>query len=432
MSKQVGIDKSVFMKSATSIRWTHIATTLVISWIIGMIDKISVGVVMADKGFLNDTGLIGHPGRLGMLTTAMLIAYAVGMPVWGYIIEKIGARQSMIYGALIWAVSLTLFGMSSSFTSLLIWRIVLGFGEAVLFPACNTYVYNWFPIRERARASSIWYSGTMIGPALAGFTLAGIISSFSWRASFYTLAFMTIVVTIPMVIFLTRNRPKDYASVSPEELSYIEKGRQEKASQSGQASTIQQKLSYAFVKDYRFWMITFAFMFNNCFFWAWSTWLPTYLHQGRGLSFQAMGYITTLIYGCSLITIFGSAYLSDKLMRRAPFGAVGFIVGAILVFVAVNAENVSTTIVCLVGAMMFQQIGALMINPLLQHNVNNINISRATGLLNFVSQGVSTLSPFIVGVLIGGGGSYIVSFSIMAACLGLAAICTVVLVPQKY
>jgi ACS family glucarate transporter-like MFS transporter len=432
MNGQININGSVSIKPSTSIRWTHIASTLVIAWIIGMVDKISVGVVMADKGFLKDTGLLGQPGKLGMLTTAMLIAYAVGMPFWGFIIEKIGARKSLIIGMVIWAVSLTLFGMSSSFSSLLVWRILLGFGEAVLFPACNTYVFNWFPVRERARASSIWYSGTMIGPALAGFTLASVITSFGWRSSFYVLVVATVVITIPMALFLTRNKPSEHGSVSVEESAFIEAGRTLNPADVDKSAKTNEKLSYAFLKDFRFWMITLAFLFNNCFFWAWSTWLPTYLHQARELPLQTMGNITTLIYGCSLITIYGSAYLSDKLMRRAPFGAIGFLLGAVLVFSAVHAANLTTTIVCLVGGMMCQQVGALMINPLLQHNVNNINISRATGTLNFVSQGFSTLSPFIVGVLIGGSGSFILSFSIMASCLLLASICTAVLVKQKY
>jgi MFS transporter, ACS family, glucarate transporter len=432
MTNQVQISAEGVIRPATSVRWTHITTTLIVSWIIGMIDKISVGVVMADKGFLQDTGLLGQPGKLGLLTTAMLIAYAVGMPFWGQVVEKWGARKSIIIGMIIWAISIFMFGISSSFTSLLIWRVFLGFGEAVLYPACNTFVYHWFPNKERARASSIWYSGSMIGPTIAGFALAGIITSFGWRASFYSLAIATVVITIPMALFLSRNKPNEHPSVSPEELVFIEAGRKLEGD-SGQIANNQEKASYAFVRDYRFWMITLAFLFNNFFFWGWSTWLPSYLHQVREIPMQSMGNITSLIYGCTVITIYGSGYLSDKLMRRAPFGAAGFLLAAIFVFSAIYSGDLTTTIICLVGALMFQEVGMLMIQTLLQHNVNNINISRAAGMMNLVSQGLSTLSPFIVGLLIGGsGGSYVVSFSFMAICLAIAALFIAVLIPQKY
>lgn len=432
MNSQVEISSKGAFRSVTSVRWTHITATLVIAWIIGMIDKISVGIVMADKGFLQDTGLLGQPGRLGLLTTAMLITYAIGMPFWGFVIEKFGARKSLIIGMIIWAVSLLLFGSSNNFASLITWRILLGFGEAVLYPACNTFVYHWFPIKERARASSIWFSGTMIGSTLAGFTLVSIINTFGWRASFFALAIVTIVITIPMVIFLTRNKPSEHASVSKGEIMYIEAGRNP-SEVAAPTSNDKEKLSYAFIKDYRFWLITLAYLFNNVFFWAWSTWLPSYLHQIRGLPLQEMGNITSLIYGCSLITIYGGGYFSDKFMRRAPFGAIGFLVAGILVFLAINTKNLIVSITCLVGVMMFQEMAMMMIQVLLQRNVNNVNISRATGILNLVSQGLATLSPFIVGLLIGGsGGSYSASFSLMAGCLTVAAIFIAALIPQKY
>ncbi|MDP9888682.1 MFS transporter [Pseudarthrobacter enclensis] len=421
------------VKTSSSIRWTHITTTLVISWVIGMMDKISVGVVMADKGFLEDTALLGQPGRLGLLTTAMLVAYAAGMPAWGALVTKWGARTSLVVGMAIWALAIFMFGVSSSFESLLVWRVVLGFGEAVLYPVCNTFVYNWFPDKERARASSVWYSGTMIGPAIAGFALAGIITAFDWRASFYILTVATVLICIPMAFFLTRNKPAEHPSVSDEELAYIDFGRPAENTTSRTSQDTDDGPKYAFIKDYRFWMITLAFLFNNFFFWGWSTWLPSYLHQARGVPMQSMGNITSLIYACTLITIYGSGYLSDKLMRRAPFGAAGFLLAAGCVFLAINTASLPTTIIFLVGALMFQAVGMLMIQTLLQQTVNNSTIGRAAGIMNLVSQGLSTLSPFIVGILIGSsGGSYLPSFSFMAVCLAIAAAFIAVLIPQKY
>jgi MFS transporter, ACS family, glucarate transporter len=421
------------VKTATSIRWTHITTTLVISWVIGMIDKISVGVVMADKGFLEDTGLLGQPGKLGLLTTAMLIAYAAGMPAWGALVARWGARTSLIVGMAIWALAIFMFGISTNFESLLVWRVVLGFGEAVLYPACNTFVYSWFPDKERARASSVWYSGTMIGPAIAGFALAGIITAFDWRASFYILTVATVVICIPMAFFLTRNKPTEHPLVNGEELAYIDFGRPAENDTAGTKQSTADGSKYPFIKDYRFWMITLAFLFNNFFFWGWSTWLPSYLHQARGVPMQSMGNITSLIYACTLITIYGSGYLSDRLMRRAPFGAAGFLLAAGCVFLAINTADLATTIIFLVGALMFQAVGMLMIQTLLQQTVNNSTIGRAAGIMNLVSQGLSTLSPLIVGILIGSsGGSYLTSFSFMAICLAIAAAFIAVLIPQKY
>ncbi|MCL6592969.1 MAG: MFS transporter [Alicyclobacillus sp.] len=122
---------------ATAVRWTHIGLTLLVAWTIGMIDKSSLSIVMANKDFLNETGLAGHTVQLGMLTTAMLIAYAMGQPLWGHVLTRWGARRCLAIGLFIWVVALCAFAVASSYGALMFWRIVLGLGEAVLFPVCS-------------------------------------------------------------------------------------------------------------------------------------------------------------------------------------------------------------------------------------------------------------------------------------------------------
>ncbi|GMA59950.1 hypothetical protein NZD89_10305 [Alicyclobacillus fastidiosus] len=53
----------------TTIRWSHITTTLAVMWIIGVIDKIGVAVIATNKPFLQDMHLAGHNGLIGSLTS---------------------------------------------------------------------------------------------------------------------------------------------------------------------------------------------------------------------------------------------------------------------------------------------------------------------------------------------------------------------------
>ncbi len=101
--------------SRTSVRWTHIATTLIVVWIIGMIDKVSVGIVMANEAFLRETALVNQPVKLGMLTTAMLIAYVIGFPIWAEMMRYIRPRRTLLAGLFTWAAAITGFDVSSSF-----------------------------------------------------------------------------------------------------------------------------------------------------------------------------------------------------------------------------------------------------------------------------------------------------------------------------
>ena len=45
--------------AATRVRWTYIAPTLLIYWIISMFDKSNISLVMADPKFLDEMQLVG-------------------------------------------------------------------------------------------------------------------------------------------------------------------------------------------------------------------------------------------------------------------------------------------------------------------------------------------------------------------------------------
>ena len=58
--------------ASTRIRWTHIAPTLLIVWIVSMFDKSNISLVMADSNFLGELRLAGQPVKLGWLASSGL------------------------------------------------------------------------------------------------------------------------------------------------------------------------------------------------------------------------------------------------------------------------------------------------------------------------------------------------------------------------
>ena len=91
----------------------------------------------------------------------------------GRLAEEFGGR---------WVVAISLLGsgilnlatpsLTYSTVSLIASRVVLGFLQAGLFPACFAIIYNWFPLHERSTAYAIMEVGTMIG-SISGSALAG-------------------------------------------------------------------------------------------------------------------------------------------------------------------------------------------------------------------------------------------------------------------
>jgi hypothetical protein len=90
---------------APALRWRWFAPALVVMWIVGMIDKVGVGVIAANNGFLSSMHLAGKPTQIGLLTTVMLIFYGLFMPVWGALVDRFGPRRCSIAGLTLWGLS---------------------------------------------------------------------------------------------------------------------------------------------------------------------------------------------------------------------------------------------------------------------------------------------------------------------------------------
>ena len=129
----------------------------------------AISVVMSNKQFLKGHGPCRKARRTGLLMSGFLFSYAIFQFFWGWCVKKYGPRASAILGIVIWAGHHAAERRSPDTAGALIGaRVVLGIGEAFMFPVSNTFVANWFPVKERARASSFWLNGFPLAPVLGG------------------------------------------------------------------------------------------------------------------------------------------------------------------------------------------------------------------------------------------------------------------------
>ena len=106
------------------------------------------------------------------------------MPLSGWFIDKLGPRIMYAFAVAWWSVFTALSAVASGFTSLFGYRLGLGVGESAAYPANAKVVSRWFPIRERAFATSIYDSGARVGTAVSIPLVAFIIAGLGRRASF--------------------------------------------------------------------------------------------------------------------------------------------------------------------------------------------------------------------------------------------------------
>lgn len=422
-------DRSLGGGSATRVRWSHIAPTLLIVWIISMFDKSNMAIVMNNKTFLNELGLVGQQYRLGWLSSGLFLAYGICAPLWGFVVDRIGPRRTAAISLVVWALTCFWSAVAANYESLLLSRIVLGAGEAALYPITLSLVANWFALKERGRATSFWWIGTMIGPMLVGLVVTGLILAVGWRWQFNAMGILALILPLPMVLFLVKDRPQDHKAANAAEADLVTQGALERNEDApGRAlRTVRSTWS-----NYRFWLATIAIASNSIFFWGWSIWLPTYLRTARHFSFSASGYLTFVIFGFAVATILAVGAVSDRIFRRAPLAGLGWVLAAAFLMGAALAPSPTLSVVLMICALCAQQIGISCAEMLMHSIVIASNMGRMQGVRAFVTQIVGSLSPAVIGYIVQRTGSFTGAFSVLAFAVVISAGCMIAMAAEGF
>jgi sugar phosphate permease len=421
------VDKAFI--DATRVRWTQVAPTLLIIWIVSMFDKANMSIVMNDPKVLTELGLTGQQAKLGLLSSGLFLAYGIFAPAWGWSVQAIGARKTCALALLIWAGTCFWSAVAAGYDSLFWSRVVLGVGEAALYPVTLAVVANWFPLKERGRATSFWWIGTMIGPMIMGLVVTTLILLAGWRGQFYAMGVLALILPLPMMWFLVRDHPQQHPSANAAEAELIAAGSLAKNEDA--PGRVQQTVTNVWT-NYRFWLVTVAISTNAIMWWGWSTWLPTYLRTARGFSFSTSGYLTFVIYGFAVVTILIIGRYSDRIFRRAPLAGIGWVLAAVFLMAAALAPNAVTSVILMICALCAQQVGVSCGEMLMHSVVSEKDMGRTQGVRAFVTQMFGAASPFMIGAIVQVSGGFIGAFAVLALAIVVSAACMIKLTREGF
>jgi MFS family permease len=416
--------------AATRVRWTYIAPTLLIYWIISMFDKSNISLVINDPKFLDEMQLAGRSDLLGWLASSMFISYSLAAPLWGWAVTRYGPRNATVASLIVWALTCFWSALSASYGMLLASRVGLGIGEAACYPVTLALVANWFALRERGKATSYWWIGTMIGPMLTGLLVTALIVHFGWRGQFYGLGLLALALPLPMVWFLVRDKPEQHPAVNKAEADLVEAGAIEHNDDA--PGRILKNVTSVW-RNHRFWLIVVAISCNAIFFWGWSIWLPTYLRTARHFTFSTSGYLTFVIYGFAVVTILVVGRISDRVFRRAPFAGLGWFGAAILLMAAALAPDATWSVVLMICALCSQQVGISCAEMLMHSVIGTADMGKSQGVRALVTQMTGALSPLMIGYILAySGGGFVAPFAVLSVAVVVSAGCMVALTKEGF
>lgn len=176
-------------------------------WIGLLFISLAISLVIIDGTIVN-TIFPAIIGELGLSSTEVqwvqesyVLVFASTLLIWGSLADRFGRRRLLVVGIVIFVAASAWAGFSDSAASMILARIVQGFGGAMVLPTTLSLVNANFQGRERGIAFAVWGStiGGMVavGPVLGGW----LATDFTWRWAF--LINIPLGVLIMVGLFLT-------------------------------------------------------------------------------------------------------------------------------------------------------------------------------------------------------------------------------------
>jgi len=259
----------------------------------------------------------------GNLVIVFQAAYALGMLVVGWVVDRLGTRLGYALAMIFWSLASMGTALASSLTGFAVSRFALGFGEAAVFPASIKAVAEWFPKKERALATGIFNSGTNVGAMLAPVVVAWISLRWGWRGAFIGIGALGFVwLAFWLIIY---RKPGEHPRVSKTELEYIRSDPQDDLAKTKWTSLIPLRQTWAFAAG--------KFLIDPVW-WFYLFWMPGFFQTKHGLSLTRVGVPLIAIYVIADIGSVAGGWLSSFLIKSGR---------------SINAARKIAMLICAIG-----------------------------------------------------------------------------------
>lgn len=119
------------------------------------------------------------------ISTGFIIANVVVMPFTAFLGRMFGQKRVYMACLVLFLVGSILCGIARSLTTLIIYRVIQGFGAGALQPTEQAILRQTFSVKEQGMAMALFAMAVMLGPAI-GPTLGGwIVDNYAWPWIFY-------------------------------------------------------------------------------------------------------------------------------------------------------------------------------------------------------------------------------------------------------
>ncbi|KQV87765.1 hypothetical protein ASD15_27280 [Massilia sp. Root351] len=368
------------------------------------------------------SGAVAGPLHASLPVTAFLLGVALTMPFAGHWSDRLGRRSSYVAGALAVMAGLAVTGLVPDYYALVSARAVTGMGYAIMFMACQGYVFDHTDSSNRGKGMALFVGAIMVAEICAP-AVGGILADrVGYRMVFLLGAAVALLAAAIAAAVLSKGAADGQAgapsSLQPAAPSDGLAAGQPAALNAGRGAPLLARLA----RNKRFLALSILSGVPAKFLYSgFLIFLVPVLLSGLGLSKSEIGRYT-MLYGLSSLALAPLfAHLADRYNAYTPLVAAGgLLTGLGMLPVAWGAS----------GGLVMLGIGALGVGQSMSISAQLVLVARVTrkeaqdagtgpivGLFRLLERLGAAAGPVVTGMLAARYGA-----AQAMACLGVFAL----------
>ncbi|MCB0460486.1 MAG: glycerol-3-phosphate transporter [Flavobacteriaceae bacterium] len=336
-------------------------------------------------------------GQLGIIASAVSIAYGLSKFVMGGVSDRSNAQTFMSLGLLLSAMTILSLGtmpfLTSSVIIMFLVMFINGWFQGMGWPPSGRVMVHWFSAKERGTKMSVWNIAHNIGGGLIGpLAILGVAIFGDWQSKLYFPAMIAIVIAF-IAYLLIRDTPQ---SCGLPNVEHYKNDYPKDYNKSHEKEFSAKEIFFTYVFKNKFlWIIAIANVMVYLVRYGILDWAPTYLKEAKGFSMEETGWAYFAYEYAGIPGTLLCGWLSDKVFlgRRAP--AIIIYMTLVMVAIIVYWQNPPGHL--LVDNIALISIGFLIYGPVMLIGVQALDLvpKKAAG----TAAGLTGLFGYLGGAL---------------------------------
>ena len=293
---------TVYRINENHMRWV-VCGLLFLVTCVNYMDRSALGLVepMLKRVLGGDNDPTVYNRHYSEIVTCFIVAYGLGFLIFGRIVDRIGAKKGLALAILVWAIASISHAFMRAVTGFGMARFALGLGESGNFPAALKATADWFPVEERALATSIFNSGTNAASLIAPFLIPWVAVRYGWQAAFFTTGSLSLLWLALWLAFPYNRLRSEHRTKEPSR----------RIPQSGPSESMLSLLGKRGT-----WNFAMSKALTDGVWWFYLFWLPKFLHERFQVDMSHLGLPLIIIYVGATVGSIGGGWLAGYPIKR--------------------------------------------------------------------------------------------------------------------